>query len=563
MGREMRWWGWGEDAHAGAVSERPWPGWRASSARWTRPAAPVALEDVRLDDPRLPGARARALRRDPARRPRRARAARARQVLSRPRAPARGRLRRARRTPSSRRATTTRCAPCSRHARARASRSCPSAAARAWSAASSRCARASTRSSRSTSGRSTRSRRSTSARSWPWWAAGCAPSSSRRALGERGFTLGHYPQSYEYVTIGGCAATRSAGQASTGYGRIDELVVGVRLAAPAGDLDLRAQPASAAGPELRRLVVGSEGVLGAITRVALRVRPAPELTPLRGLDVRRASARAPRRCGAWSRAARRPTWRGSPTRTRPGWGSAWPACAACARGALRAYLRARGVAGGALAIVGWAGPEEAVRVRREAAVEALRDAGGVALGQPAGRAWVRSRFHGPYLRDELMDRGVMVETLETATTWAQLFTLYRAVGDVLRDARAARRLPHLAPLSDGRVAVLHLHGAGAARRGARAVGRGQGGGVRGDRRGRRDDHPSPRGGPRPRAATSAPRSGATGVAALRALKRELDPAGVMNPGKLLPVGLAAGGALDRPAQVDRARRGRVVARSRA
>src|SRR5262249_3951468 len=78
-------------------------------------------------------------------------------------------------------------------------------------------------------------------------------------LAERGFTLGHYPQSYEYVTIGGCAATRSAGQASTGYGRIDELVVGARLAAPAGDLDLRAQPASAAGPELRRLVVGSEG----------------------------------------------------------------------------------------------------------------------------------------------------------------------------------------------------------------------------------------------------------------------------------------------------------------
>ena len=101
-------------------------------------------------------------------------------------------------------------------------------------------------------------------------------------LGERGFTLGHYPQSYEYVTIGGCAATRSAGQASTGYGRIDELVVGVRLAAPAGDLDLRAQPASAAGPELRRLVVGSEGVLGAITRVALRVRPVPELSRYEG-----------------------------------------------------------------------------------------------------------------------------------------------------------------------------------------------------------------------------------------------------------------------------------------
>ena len=141
-------------------------------------------------------------------------------------------------------------------------------------------------------------------------------------LGERGFTLGHYPQSYEYVTIGGCAATRSAGQASTGYGRIDELVVGARLAAPAGDLDLRAQPASAAGPELRRLVVGSEGVLGAITRVALRVRPRARAHAATRAGCSRASAPAPRRCGAWSRAARRPTWRGSPTSRRRGWGSA-------------------------------------------------------------------------------------------------------------------------------------------------------------------------------------------------------------------------------------------------
>ena len=141
-------------------------------------------------------------------------------------------------------------------------------------------------------------------------------------LGERGFTLGHYPQSYEYVTIGGCAATRSAGQASTGYGRIDELVVGARLAAPAGDLDLRAQPASAAGPELRRLVIGSEGVLGAITRVALRVRPVARAHALRGLDVpglrrRRRGAAAP---GAGRRGARR----GAALRRgrRRGWGSA-------------------------------------------------------------------------------------------------------------------------------------------------------------------------------------------------------------------------------------------------
>src|SRR5206468_5098347 len=94
-------------------------------------------------------------------------------------------------------------------------------------------------------------------------------------LGRAGVTLGHFPQSYEYATVGGCVATRSAGQASTGYGRIEEMVVGIRCAAPAGDVDLAALPASAAGPKLRELIVGSEGTLGVISQVALRVRPRP------------------------------------------------------------------------------------------------------------------------------------------------------------------------------------------------------------------------------------------------------------------------------------------------
>src|SRR5205085_2009245 len=84
-----------------------------------------------------------------------------------------------------------------------------------------------------------------------------------------GYTLGHYPQSFEYVTLGGCAATRSAGQASSGYGAIDKMVVGLRLAAPAGDIELPALPATAAGPGLRQLLVGSEGTLGVISEVQL------------------------------------------------------------------------------------------------------------------------------------------------------------------------------------------------------------------------------------------------------------------------------------------------------
>src|SRR5439155_4252661 len=90
------------------------------------------------------------------------------------------------------------------------------------------------------------------------------------ALAAEGVTLGHFPQSFEYATIGGFAATRSAGQASSGFGRFDELVTSIALAAPAGELRTLEIPHSAAGPALRELVLGSEGALGVITRVTAR-----------------------------------------------------------------------------------------------------------------------------------------------------------------------------------------------------------------------------------------------------------------------------------------------------
>ena len=97
---------------------------------------------------------------------------------------------------------------------------------------------------------------------------------AEEALNAQGVTLGHFPQSFEYATIGGFAATRSAGQASSGYGRFDELVTALELIAPAGDLRTLEIPHSAAGPALREMVLGSEGALGVITRVSARVRPA-------------------------------------------------------------------------------------------------------------------------------------------------------------------------------------------------------------------------------------------------------------------------------------------------
>src|SRR5262249_39401443 len=105
--------------------------------------------------------------------------------------------------------------------------------------------------------------------------AGLRGPEAEAALNSQGVVLGHFPQSFEYATIGGFAATRSAGQASSGYGRFDELVSAVRLLAPAGDLRTLETPHTAAGPALRELVIGSEGVLGVIPDVTVRVRPAP------------------------------------------------------------------------------------------------------------------------------------------------------------------------------------------------------------------------------------------------------------------------------------------------
>jgi alkyldihydroxyacetonephosphate synthase len=176
-----------------------------------------------------------------------------------------------------------------------------------------------------------------------------------------------------------------------------------------------------------------------------------------------------------------------------------------------------------------------VRLRRAIAVEALRDGGGVALGPPAGRTWVRSRFHGPYLRDDLMDRGVLVETLETATTWSQLFTLYRAVGDALREHAplVACHVSHLYPTG----ASLYFTFMARARRGDELA---QWAALKASaseaivRCGATITHHHAVG--HDHAAYMGAEVGETGVAALRALKGELDPVGVMNPGKLLPGG---------------------------
>jgi alkyldihydroxyacetonephosphate synthase len=358
------------------------------------------------------------------------------------------------------------------------------------------------------------------------------------ALGVRGLTLGHFPQSYEYASLGGYVATRSAGQASTGYGRIDELVLGLRLAAPAGEIALAPVPATAAGPGLRGLVVGSEGTLGVITSAALRVAPAPEVRRYEGF----AFASFGEGCDTFRRLERQDV---APDVARLSDEEETRLQLALAgtgglKGRLgRAYMGARGVGRGCIAICGWEGESDEVARRRARSVAVLKAGGAVALGQSPGRAWERGRFAAPYLRDDLLGHGVMVETLETAAQWTDLAGVYRAVGGALRAALAGRGTPPLVLCH-----VSHLYASGASLyftflarqqdgaeleqwRAAKAAACDAivaGGGTLTHHHAVGRDH----------VPWMAGEVGDLGVAALRAVKDRLDPAGVMNPGKLLP-----------------------------
>lgn len=354
-------------------------------------------------------------------------------------------------------------------------------------------------------------------------------------LGRLGMTLGHFPQSYEQATIGGYAATRSAGQASTGYGRFDELVTAVELTAPAGSLRTLAVPHTAAGPSLRELVLGSEGTLGVITDVTCRVRPAPELTLYEGwiaadfaagAEIVRALAQGHEAPDVLRLSDEHETRVSLELSGTGGW----------RKRALDAYLGARRRRGGCLLICGFEGEREAVHRRRSLAARRLRSGGAAPLGKAAGRSWHRARFEGPYLRDELLGMGVFVETLETAHTWSRLHELYGAVGDALRGALGPSSIVmcHVShAYEDG--ASLYFTCLTAARSGeeieqwrlvkaaaCEAIVATEGTITHHHAVGR--DH----------APYMHSEVGELGLDALRAVKERLDPAGIMNPGKLLP-----------------------------
>ena len=368
--------------------------------------------------------------------------------------------------------------------------------------------------------------------------AGMRAPALERELAAKGLTLGHYPQSFEYVSLGGCAATRSAGQASTGYGAIDKMVLGLRLAAPATEIALPPLPATAAGPGVRQLLVGSEGTLGVISEVSLRVRAAPEQHSYEGIffenfEAGREALRTLAREHALPDVARL----SDEAETRM-------SMALAGEGGLkgklgRRYLAARGYGEGCIAIVGFDGGAFEVSQRRRRTLHLLKRAGGLAVGSSPGHAWREGRFAAPYLRDDLLGLGVMVETLETATQWSNVARLHGAVTDAIAAALAGQGTPGLVMCH-----ISHVYESGASlyftflarqREGAeieqwllakRAASDAivAGGGTITHHHAVGRDH----------APWMEREIGPGAIELLRAAKAQLDPAGIMNPGKLLP-----------------------------
>jgi alkyldihydroxyacetonephosphate synthase len=356
--------------------------------------------------------------------------------------------------------------------------------------------------------------------------AGLTGPDAERLLGERGYSLGHFPQSFQFATIGGFAATRSSGQDSAGYGRFNDMVRGLRTVTPAGVLDLGRAPESAAGPDLRQLMIGSEGAFGIITRVRVRVHPVPEATRYEawsfpdfttGADALRAVIQ---------------------TGTGPTVVRLSDEAETGVNLATTESIGEQKITGGCLAITAFEGTEAHVESRHAETRALLQARGGTSLGEAPARAWEHGRYGAPYLRDSLLSAGALCETLETATNWSNVPALKAAVTEALTTSLAESGTPALVLCH-----ISHVYPTGASLYFTVVAGQ-RGNPIEQWRKAKTAS------------SDAMMRTGATithhhavgadhrpwmrdevgdlGVAVLRAVKATLDPAGILNPGKLIP-----------------------------
>lgn len=369
--------------------------------------------------------------------------------------------------------------------------------------------------------------------------AGVTGPSLEEELRTYGYILGHFPQSWEFSTLGGWIATRSSGQQSYYYGRVEDVFTGGHLETPIGPLDLPPLPASAAGPDLREMILGSEGRLGIITRATIRVQSAPEVERFyaaffrdweTGVNAVRAVAQSdlPLSMLRLSNPQETETTLVLAGRER--------LVSLAERG-----LRVLGYGDQpCMLIYGLTGYRGILAITRWRTGALLRSHGGLLVGKTIGEMWRKSRFFTPYLRNTLWERGYAVDTLETAVSWANVLPTAEAITAALRDGLTDQEervliFAHLSHIYQDGASIYVTFIFRRARDPAETLHRWQilkgaaseiivaHGGTISHQHGVGTDH----------APYLAAEKGEVGMSILKAVQQKLDPQGLLNPGKLL------------------------------
>ena len=376
--------------------------------------------------------------------------------------------------------------------------------------------------------------------------AGITGPALEKALALKSLTLGHHPQSFEFSTLGGWIAHRGAGQGSSRYGRAEDWLVGAKLVTPRGVLLTGGFPASSTGPRLNDLVLGSEGVFGVIAEATVRLHVQPAASEYYGYLFKDfASGIAAIRSATRDGIAVTMLRLSDPVETKFYRAFATLGEKRTYRDRFaQLYLDNRGFDEKACAMIaGFEGPSAAVVDARLQFDVLAKKNGAIGLGEAQGKRWKEGRFHGPYLRDPMMDRGVGIDTLETATSWSKLDTLYVAVRDALESA-IRETVPRAGARGVVSCHISHSYLDGASlyftyifprqlddevaqwrtikKAASDAIVRN--GGTISHHHGIGEDH----------LAWMAAEKGSLGIDILRAIKMALDPKGILNPGKLIP-----------------------------
>jgi alkyldihydroxyacetonephosphate synthase len=258
-------------------------------------------------------------------------------------------------------------------------------------------------------------------------------------LNAAGWTLGHFPDSFTHSTLGGWIATRSSGMQSDKYGDIAELTRGLRVATPTGMLVVRPVPSTSTGPSVREMILGSEGRLGLISTATVHVHRLPAERVILGyLFPTWAAGLAAMRDIAASEASPSVTRVSDAEETAFSFSTRKRSSLldSLKSKGLMTFLKRRGFDLDAmcLAFIGYEGSERHVKAQRRKVARIIKPHGGLCIGSGPGELYDQKKFDTPYIRDFLLDRGVLADVSETAAPWSRLPDVYRAVTAAARDA---------------------------------------------------------------------------------------------------------------------------------